>query len=114
MNNQKIFSDSIKSVLLAWITVYAELCVKHINTHALQTIALDNCIAMTCEPVRKAFDPYFTARPTSGGTGLGLSSVYRIIKTLLGGEIEIRRAPKPGAQFIIPLHACGQPLELTS
>ena len=114
MNIQKVFSDIIKSMSSGLITVDAELCVKHINTHALQISVLDNCNAMTDEVVRKAFDPYFTERPISGGTGLGLSPAYRIIKTLLVSEIEISSAPKLGAQFIITLHACGQPLELTS
>ena len=114
MNIQKVFSDIIKSMSSALITVNAELCVKHINTHALQISVLDNCNAMTDEVVRKAFDPYFTERPISGGTGLGLSPAYRIIKTLLVSEIEISSAPKLGAQFIITLHACAQPLELTS
>lgn len=102
MNIQKVFSEIIKSMSLGLITVDAELCV------------LDNCNAITDEVVRKAFDPYFTTRPTSGGTGLGLSPAYRIIKTLLGGEIEISSAPKLGAQFIITLHACGKPQEQTS
>lgn len=114
MNIQKVFSDIIKSMSSALITVDAELCVKHINTYALQISVLDNCNAMTDEVVRKAFDPYFTTRPTSGGTGLCLSPAYRIIKTLLGGEIEISSAPKLGAQFIITLHACGKPQEQTS
>ena len=114
MNIQKFLSDIIKSKSSALITVDAELCVKHISTHELQISVLDNCKAMTDEVVRKAFDPYFIARPTSGGSGLGRSSVYRIIRTLLGGAIEIRSAPKLGAQFIITLHACGQPIELTS
>lgn len=74
----------------------------------------DNGNGMTDEVVRKAFDPYFTTRSSSGGTGLGLSTVYRIIKTLLGGEIEIRSAPKLGTQFIITLHACGKPPEPTT
>lgn len=74
----------------------------------------DNGNGMTDEVVRKAFAPYFTTRSDSGGTGLGLSTVYRTIKTLLGGEIQNRSAPKLGTQFIITLHACGKPLELTS
>ena len=74
----------------------------------------DNGIGMTDEVVRKAFDPYFTTRSSSGGTGLGLSTVYRIIKTLLGGEIEIRSAPNLGTQFIITLHSHGKPPEPSS
>lgn len=63
----------------------------------------DNGIGMSDDVVRKAFDPYFTTRLHSGGTGLGLSTVYRIINSLLGGEIEIRSAKDLGTQFIITL-----------
>ncbi len=64
----------------------------------------DNGIGMNDDVVRKAFDPYFTTRLHSGGTGLGLSTVYRIINSLLGGEVEIRSAKDLGTQFIITLH----------
>ncbi|MDA0689680.1 MAG: ATP-binding protein [Proteobacteria bacterium] len=64
----------------------------------------DNGIGMSDEVARKAFDPYFTTRLHSGGTGLGLSTVFRIINTLLGGQVEIRSAENYGTQFIITLH----------
>lgn len=64
----------------------------------------DNGIGMSDEVARKAFDPYFTTRIHSGGTGLGLSTVFRIINTLLGGQVEIRSAANYGTQFIITLH----------
>ena len=66
-------------------------------------IIADNGSGMTDEVVRKAFDPYFSTRHKSGGHGLGLSTVYRIIKSLLGGEIEVRSALNIGTQFIITL-----------
>lgn len=64
----------------------------------------DNGIGMSDEVARKAFDPYFTTRLHSGGTGLGLSTVFRIINTLLGGQVEIRSTVNFGTQFIITLH----------
>ena len=64
----------------------------------------DNGIGMSDEVARKAFDPYFTTRLHSGGTGLGLSTVYRIINTLLGGEVEIRSTENHGTQFLITLN----------
>ena len=42
MKIQKFFSNIIESMPSALITVDAELCVKHLNTHALQVSALDN------------------------------------------------------------------------
>ncbi len=58
---------------------------------------------MSDELVRKIFGPYFSTRQKSGGHGLGLATVYRIIKSLLGGEIEVRSAVNVGTQFIITL-----------
>lgn len=69
----------------------------------LIVVVADNGCGMNDEVVRKAFDPYFSTRHKSGGHGLGLSTVYRIIKSLLGGEIEVRSAVNVGTQFIITL-----------
>ena len=50
--------------------------------------------------VGKIFDPFFTTKPDSRGTGLGLSSVQTIVRTL-GGSIEIASQPGHGATFEI-------------
>ena len=63
----------------------------------------DNGCGMTEVVVRKVFDPYFSTRHKAGGHGLGLSTVYRIIKSLLNGEIEVRSAVNVGTQFIVTL-----------
>jgi PAS domain S-box-containing protein len=63
----------------------------------------DNGCGMTDQTLRKVFDPYFSTRHKSGGHGLGLSTVYRIIKSQLDGEIEVRSAIDVGTQFIITL-----------
>jgi signal transduction histidine kinase len=67
----------------------------------------DNGCGMSDDVVRKIFDPYFSTRHDSGGHGLGLSTVYRIINSLLDGEIEVRSALNLGTQFSIslPIHA---------
>ncbi len=72
------------------------------NDELIITVA-DNGCGMSEEVVRKVFDPYFSTRHKSGGHGLGLSTVYRIVKSLLGGEIEVRSAVNVGTQFIITL-----------
>jgi PAS domain S-box-containing protein len=66
-------------------------------------VIADNGCGMTDPTVRKVFDPYFSTRHKSGGHGLGLSTVYRIIKSQLVGEIEVRSAIDVGTQFIITL-----------
>jgi two-component system, NtrC family, sensor kinase len=50
----------------------------------------------------KIFQPFFTARPTGQGTGLGLSLSYDIIKAQ-GGEIKAESKEGDGSEFIIKL-----------
>jgi signal transduction histidine kinase len=71
---------------------------------AVKIIISDNGCGMNDNVMRKAFDPYFSTRQKSGGHGLGLSTVYRIVKSLLQGEIELRSAMNVGTQFIITLN----------
>ncbi|MGD0584990.1 MAG: PAS domain S-box protein [Oryzomonas sp.] len=57
------------------------------------------------EEQKQIFDPYFTTK--SGGTGLGLSSVYSIV-TRHGGHISVNSSAGNGATFIIYLPSTGE------
>jgi signal transduction histidine kinase len=50
----------------------------------------------------KIFQPFFTTKPTGGGTGLGLSLSYDIIKAH-GGTLEVERKENEGSGFVIQL-----------
>jgi signal transduction histidine kinase len=74
-----------------------------IENGVVTVVVADNGCGMNDKVLRKVFDPYFSTRQKTGGHGLGLSTVYRIIKSLLGGEIEVRSAVNVGTAFIISL-----------
>ncbi|MGR3317808.1 MAG: two-component system sensor histidine kinase NtrB [Candidatus Anammoxibacter sp.] len=56
----------------------------------------DNGIGIDKEAQSKIFEPFFTTK--SGGTGLGLSLVHKIMK-IHNGRIEIKSAPGKGTTF---------------
>jgi two-component system cell cycle sensor histidine kinase/response regulator CckA len=58
---------------------------------------------------RHLFEPFFTTKPPDQGSGLGLSIVYGIMKSL-GGAIEVWSEPGRGARFTIYLPLSGAPL----
>ena len=67
----------------------------------------DNGRGMDANVAGRAFDPFFTTRRGSGGSGLGLHVIHNLVTQLLGGSIELTTAPGKGAQFLIriPLQA---------
>ncbi len=62
----------------------------------------DNGCGFKPENMEKAFLPFFTTKPVGQGTGLGLSTVYGIIKGL-GGDIELTSELNVGSVFTIRL-----------
>jgi PAS domain S-box-containing protein len=62
----------------------------------------DNGRGIAHEIQGKIFDPFFTTKEPGQGTGLGLATVYGIVKQA-GGHIEVESAPDQGATFRILL-----------
>ncbi|MGY2051613.1 ATP-binding protein [Methylobacterium sp. JK268] len=52
---------------------------------------------------RRAFEPFFTTRRDSGGTGLGLHLTFNIVTHQLGGRIALSSAPGAGSRFVLTL-----------
>ena len=60
----------------------------------------DNGPGIPPEVLSKIFDPFFTTKPVGEGTGLGLATVYGIIKQA-DGWIHVETGPGKGAAFRI-------------
>jgi CheY-like chemotaxis protein len=60
----------------------------------------DNGPGMGAEQRRRAFEPYFTTKPT--GTGLGLPLVKQAVADV-GGNIELKSEPGHGTRFTVAL-----------
>ncbi|WP_374468083.1 PAS-domain containing protein [Ferrovibrio sp.] len=61
----------------------------------------DNGRGIAAADLPRVFDPFFTTRRGTGGTGLGLHIVYNLVSQVLGGTIAVSSREDEGTRFTI-------------
>jgi len=70
------------------------------NTRIIHVSVEDNAGGILSEHCDKIFNPYYTTKEQTGGTGLGLYISKIIIEHNMGGEISVDNTDK-GANFML-------------
>ena len=88
----------------------AEFCARHDGTepgrYAILSV-IDTGVGIEHEHLEHIFEPFFTTKELGKGTGLGLATVYGIVKQHQG-MIDAHSEPGSGAAFLIYLPMCEQ------
>ena len=100
----QIFTNLIiNSILHAFEGTDSGLITIDINMHRdkLQIHYQDNGVGVPLEKLPKLFDPFYTTKGNSGGSGLGTHIIYTLVTDTLNGTIEVDSPPNQGLTYDI-------------
>ncbi len=83
-----------------------------IGPHIMLAVRDTGC-GMSGDVLKRIYEPFFTTKPAGKGTGLGLATVYAIVRRL-GGHITVVSALGEGAEFKVYLPASAEEIGDTS
>jgi PAS domain S-box-containing protein len=76
---------------------------RRIDETTIELVCQDDGIGIAPEVLGRIFDPFFTTKLGRGGSGLGLSIVYRLVTQVLGGQVTVKSVPGEGTAFSLRL-----------
>lgn len=86
-----------KQIKNGWIKIYSSN-----KNNILSLVIEDNAGGIEVEPKNKIFEPYFSTKHDSNGTGIGLYMSKIIVDKNMKGKLKVRNTLN-GAKFIIIL-----------
>ncbi|PAP75697.1 sensor histidine kinase [Rubrivirga marina] len=72
---------------------------------AVEIEVADRGVGMSEEAAARAFEPFYTTKPTGAGTGLGLSLAYDIVTGGHGGQIALESVEGEGTTVLLTIPA---------
>jgi len=91
----------VLEVSLTDVELDSDYTAKHLDTHPgpyLKLTVSDTGHGMEKKVLNRIFDPYYTTKEKTGGTGMGLAVVHGIVKSH-GGVISVYSEPGKGSTF---------------
>ncbi|MFM2041713.1 MAG: hypothetical protein RLY86_289 [Pseudomonadota bacterium] len=74
-----------------------------VGTGPAQLVVADDGCGIPADHLPRLFDPFFTTRRGSGGSGLGLHIVYNLVTGMLGGRVQVESTVGCGTRFLVSI-----------
>ena len=79
---------------------------KETELSPLRIVYSDDGKGMNEKTLSHIFEPFYTTRRNTGGSGLGMHIVYNLVTQTLKGKITAQSEPGKGSQFLIDIPGC--------